>query len=101
MLARPELSQTSLDLLATADLMKERGMAKRTRLHADGSVCLLGAIDLTITDWDRSRNAVTQLAKYIPETGRSDGWHIADYNNADERTLDECVAKLCEAAYGG
>ena|SRR5258706_5988450 len=101
MLARPELSQTSLDLLIAADLMNKRGIAKFSRLDPDGSVCLLGAIDLAIEDWGRNQAAVKQLAKYVPGTGESPSWHIASYNNAAKRTLDECVAKLREAAYGG
>ncbi len=100
MLARPELSETSLDLLAAADFMKKRGLAKFSRLDPDGRVCLLGAID-NIVIGERNFDAVAQLAKYVPDGGASNGWSVANYNNAKERTLDECVAKLREAAYGG
>src|SRR5258706_7281565 len=109
MLARKELTQTDLDLLACADLLQVTGWCKRARTNAMGEHCLLGAIDDAMKinylegpyGCDKNHPTIDKLASVI--SGRSD--HSPDrnrsvvvhWNNDICKSKDEAVAKLREA----
>lgn len=96
-----------LALLAGAQLIRERGLAKWTQLAPDGAVCLHGALSIAVTGrancnldepvYCEASRAVYRLLKSRGATGVClDG--CAQWNNVPERTAYEVIEALEAAA---
>ncbi len=111
MLARKELTQTDLDLLACADRLQVTGWCKGARINAVGEHCLLGVIDDAMQiDYREgpygsynNHPTIDKLASIISGKSCENPIHsrtvIVHWNNNVCKSKDEAVAKLREAAY--
>jgi hypothetical protein len=93
-------------LLKAADLIRQRGLAKRSRQTSEGSLCLHGAILMAKYDnpWADDFghcDAVRAVYHYLRSTGVSENMinpdGLAYWNNEPERTAED-VIKALEAA---
>ena len=109
MLYDPKTNPVIKALYDAADIVEQRGLAKRTQQDSEGRVCLHGAISIAVngrafcvTEMDaRIGGAVKRYLRqrlgYVPTSDSSD-WGCARWNNAPERTQVEVVAALRETA---
>jgi hypothetical protein len=84
-----------------ADVIAERGLCKRDYEGRDGSVCAVGAIRVAVTGRARTGFSLGQFVTYKSASDwASDvvGSPVARWNDAQERTADEVIAALREAA---
>lgn len=91
-----------------ADILRERGHVKGNISGHGGTVCMGQALCLASGEsWDSDNKAATALSAYLGDSPQDQAYEhynnfssICGYNNADERTPGEIIAKLeaCAAA---
>jgi hypothetical protein len=107
MLAKLPAARTAL--LTAADLIEQRGLAKREREDARGALCLHGAITFAISGYaeapscDDDHEACRLIYGYLTSQGVTGigPSGSAPWNNAPERTQQEVVESLRNAAMFG
>lgn len=96
-------------LLKAADLLEQRGHAKFIRVHPNGSMCFLGALEVAQGyeggyrspggDGPLTREAALVTAKVLGLTVCYTPYiRIADWNNLPERTAQEVIDAMRLAA---
>lgn len=82
-----------------ADLIEQRGHAKRCLLGEDGSLCVIGAINMAANGHQNYTNASEVIGEeFAVRAGLKTLSHVIGWNNADERTPEEVTARLRSAA---
>jgi len=79
-------------LLDAADLIEQRGHAKKTLEDIDGSLCMGGAISMAITG--KSFGLHPDMMEAYCALHDFCGGSFVTYNNAPERTASEVIATL-------
>lgn len=104
-------------LFRLANLIDQRGLAKRELVDKEGRVCFLGGLNVVFTDspyrvtsltpfteddWDLFIRTVNQMEDYLKHTGQvpadAIGTQVVDWNNDPRRTQEEVVNSCREAA---
>ncbi len=96
MLARPELDETSKILMSAADYIEKHGWWCKGHGASPGiKTCLMTSI-WTISYNDKAREAADRVTHYLGFEKREEA---VKWNDAPERTKEEVVSALREAAY--
>ena len=87
-----DLDNDSRILLKAAYLIESNGLAKFERCNGLG-YCVIGAIGFAASG-DSDDDYQPAIQRMVRGVGVADWWKLADWNNDDERTPEEVVAKL-------
>lgn len=85
-------------LLRAAELLERDGWCRGNSIDRQGRRCAMGAINSAShepgsgTAWDRFDQAADRLQTYLGRT------HVPDWNDHPERTAEQVIAALREAA---
>src|SRR5262245_43210550 len=85
-------------LLKAADLIEKHGLSKRCLERPDGSLCIMGAINMAMYGKSFVINDDPVRAKAIDRMDDFCGATFIQFNNARHTTKDDIVAKMRECA---
>src|SRR6266853_1806600 len=88
---KPIVDEVGECYLKAIGVIETKGWCKGSLMNVSGQVCMAGAIQLTTCSWKERDDALRFLHKTLGLVG--------PWNDAPERTKDEVIAKLKEAAY--
>ncbi|SRR5258706_1739766 len=89
---KPIVDEIGKCYLKAIEVLEQRGWCKGKLINDQGQVCMAGAIQIaTCNSYTLQRKALTLMHLTLGMISR--------WNDAPERTKDEVIAKLKEAAY--